>query len=74
MDCIATPAVDFSKILGLKMQDPIMTQEQSVLTKLDTYFKTEDKFYQHYVLGYGIDLYVPKYKLAIEVDELGRCT
>ena len=51
-----------------------MTQEQSVLTKLDTYFKTEDKLYQHYVLGYRIDFYVPKYKLAIEVDELGHCT
>ena len=51
-----------------------MTQEQSVLTKLDAYFKTEDKLFQHSVLGYRIDLYVPKYKLAMEVDELGHCT
>ena len=51
-----------------------MTQEQSVLTKLDKYFKTEDKLFQHSVLGYRIDLYLPKYKLAIEVDELGHCT
>ena len=50
-----------------------MTQEQSVLTKLDTYFKTEDKIFQHYVLGYRIDMYIPKYKLAIKVDELGHC-
>ena len=26
------------------------------------------------VLGYRIDMYVPKYKLTIEVDELGDCT
>ena len=51
-----------------------MTREQSILTKLDTYFKTEDKLFQHYVLGYRIDLYVPKYKVAIEVNELGHCT
>ena len=25
-------------------------------------------------MGYRIDLYVPKYKLVIEVDELGHCT
>ena len=51
-----------------------MTQEQSVLTKLDTYFKTEGKIFQHYALGYRIDMYIPEYKLAIEVDELGHCT
>ena len=38
------------------------------------FLKTEDKLFQHSVLGYGIDLYIPKYKLAIEVDELGYCT
>ena len=43
IDCSATPAVDFKRILGFKHCDPIMTQEQSVLTKLDFFFKTEDK-------------------------------
>ena len=33
-----------------------MTQEQSILTKLDTYFKTEDKLFQHTVIGYRIDM------------------
>ena len=51
-----------------------MTQEQSLLIKLDTFFKTEDKLFQHSLLGYRIDLYVPKYKLAIEVAELEHCT
>ena len=51
-----------------------MTQEQSVLTKLDSNFKTEEKIFQHYVLGYRIDMYIHEYKLTIEVDELGHCT
>ena len=51
-----------------------MAQEQSKLTILGTYFKTEHKLFQHSVLGYRIDLHVPEYKLAIEVDELGHCT
>ena len=74
MDCRTTPAVDFKRRLGFKQRDSIMTQEQSVLTKLDTFFKTEGKLFQRRVLGYRIDRYVPKYKLAIEVDELGHCT
>ena len=74
MDCRTVVAVAFRSKLGFKQYDPIMTQEQSVLTKIDTCFKTEDKLFQHSVLGYRIDLYVPKHKLAIEVDELGHCT
>ena len=74
MDCRTTPAVDFERRLEFKQYDSIMTEEQSVLTKLDTFFKTEDKLFQHNVLGYIIDLYVPKYRLAIEVDQLGHCT
>ena len=73
IDCRTTPAVDFKRRLGFKRYDPITTQEQSVLTKLDKYFRTEDKISQHYVLGYKIDMHVPKLKLAIEVDDLGHC-
>ena len=43
MDCRTTPAVEFKRRLGFKQYDPLMTQEQSVLTKLDTYVETEDK-------------------------------
>ena len=32
-----------------------MTQEQSVLTNPDTFFKTEDKLFQRSVLGYKIE-------------------
>ena len=74
MDCRTVQAVNFRKELGFNQQDPIMTQEQSVLTKSDTYFKTQEKIFQYYVLGYRIDMYIPEYKLAIEVDEFGHCT
>ena len=74
MNCRTVQAVKFRKKLGFNQHDPIMTQEESVLTKLDTYLETEEKIFQHYVLGYRIDIYIPEYKLAIEVDELGYCT
>ena len=74
MDYRTAQAVKFRKRLRFKQYDVRMTQEQSVLPKVYNYFNTENKIFQHYVLGYTIDVYVPKYKLAIEVDELGYCT
>ena len=46
-----------------------MTQEQSILSKTVALFATEKIILQHNVLGYRIDAFFPKYKLAIEVDE-----
>ena len=69
MDTRTVAAVKFRKKLGFNQYDVIMTQEQSVLTKLDRYFNTEKKIFQPYALGYRTDMYVPKHKLAIEVDE-----
>ena len=43
MDCRTTTSINFKNRLGFKQQDPIMTQEQSILTNLDTFFRTEDK-------------------------------
>ena len=37
-----------------------------------TVFVAEEIILQHYDLGYKIDAYFPKYKLAIEVDEQGH--
>ena len=70
MDCITTPTVNFKTKLGLNQHDPI-TQEQSVLSKILTLFAAEEIILQHNVLGYRIDAYFHKYKLAIEVDEQG---
>ena len=38
MDCRTTPAVNFRTKLGFRQHDPIMTQEQSVMTKIMTVF------------------------------------
>ena len=42
MDCRTTAAVEFRTRLGLGQHDPIMTQEQSVLTKIMTVFAAEE--------------------------------
>ena len=67
MDCRITPAVSFKTRLGFKQHDPIITQEQSISSKIVALFATEKIILQH--KGYRIDAYLPKYKLAIEVDE-----
>ena len=62
MDCRTTPAVNFKTELGFNQHDPIMTQEQSVLSKTVTLFAAEKIILQHNFLGYRIDAYFPKYK------------
>ena len=74
MGCRTTPAVDFKTKLGFDEYDPIITQEQSILSKIKTIFSAEKILLQHNVLGYRIDEYFPEYKLAIEIDELGHST
>ena len=72
MDSRATLAVNFRTRLGFNQHDPIMTQEQSILSKIMTIFVAEEIILQHNVLGYRIEAYFPKYKLAIEIDEQGH--
>ena len=72
MDCRTTPAVNFKTRLGFSQHDSIMTQEQSILSKIVTSFAAEEIILQHNVLGHRIDAYFPKYKLAIEDDEQGH--
>ena len=50
----------------------INTKEQTVLKSIKDAFEGEDMQTQYSVLSYRIDLYFHKYKLAIEVDELGH--
>ena len=68
MDCRTTPAVNFKTKLGFNQHDPIITQEQSILSKIVTLFAGEKIILQHNILGCIIDAYFPKYKLAKEVD------
>ena len=68
MDCRTTPEVNFKTRLGFKQHDPIMTQEQSILSKIVELFATEKIVLQHNVLCYRIDAYFLEYKSAMEVD------
>ena len=72
MDTRTIPSIDFKNKLGFNSQDPIMTQEQSILTKIKDSFSAEKIIFQHFVLKYRIDAYFLKHKLAIEEDERGH--
>ena len=58
--------------LGIRLHYVINTTEQTVLKSITDAFEGEDMQTQYSVLGYRIDLYFHKNKLAIEVDELGH--
>ena len=47
MDSRTAPAVHFKTKLGFKQHDPIMTQEQSVLSKIVTLFAAEEILQQN---------------------------
>ena len=72
IDCRTTPAVNFKTKLRFNQHDPIMTQEQSILSKIVTLFAAEEIILQPNILGYRIDAYFAKYKLAVKVDEQGH--
>ena len=61
----------FKRNLGFKLY-VINTKEQTVINSIKDAFEGENMQTQYTVLGYRIDLYFRKYKLAIEVDELGQ--
>ena len=71
MNCrVSTPkTIEFISKLRFKQDDMILTKEQSVISKITKLFGKEEILVQHSVLEYKIDLYFPKHKLAIEVDE-----
>ena len=62
----------FKKKLGFAVHDLINTKEQRVLCAIKDAFEGENMQTQNSVSGYRTDLYFHKYKLAIEVDELGH--
>ena len=63
---------NLKKNLGFRLHDVINTKEQTVLKSIKHAFEGEDMKTQYSALGYRIDLYFHKHKLAIEVDELGH--
>ena len=50
----------------------INTKEKTVINSIKDAFEGEDMQTRYSVLGHRTDLYFHKYKLAIEVDELGH--
>ena len=72
MDCRTDKSCNFKRNLGFKLHDVINTKEQTVLNSIKDAFEGEDMQTQYSILGYRINLYFHKYKLAIEVDELGH--
>ena len=70
MDCTTDQSCNFKRNLGFRLHDVINTKEQSVLNSVKYVFEGENIQTQYTVIGYRIDPYFHKYKLAIEVDEL----
>ena len=72
MDCKTDESSNLKRNLGFKLHDVINTKEQTIINSIKDTFEGENIQTQYSVLGYRIDLYFHKYKLAIEVDELGH--
>ena len=72
MDCRTDESWSLKRNLGFNLHDVINTKEQTILRSIKDAFEGEDMQTQYTVIGYRIDLYFHKHKLAIEVDELGH--
>ena len=72
MDCRTDESCNLKRNLGFTLHDVINTKEQTVINSIKDAFEGENMQTQYTVLNYRIDLYFHKYKLAIEVDELGH--
>ena len=57
--------------LGFRLHNVINTKEQTVLKSIKDVFEEEDMQTQYSVLGYRIDLYFHKVKIAIELTATG---
>ena len=72
MDCRTDESCSLKRNPGFRLHNVINTNKQTVINSTKDAFEGEDLQTQYSVLGYRIDLYFHKYKLAIEVDELGH--
>ena len=71
-DCRTDESCNPKRNLGFTFHDVINTKEQTVTNSIKDAFEGENMQTQYTVLNYRIDLYFHKYKLAIEIDELGH--
>ena len=72
MDCRTDKSCNFKINLRFILHDVINTKEETVINSIKDAFEEENMQSQYTVLKYRIDLYFHKYKLAIEIDELGH--
>ena len=72
MDCRTDESCNLKRNLGFTLQDVINAKVQTVINPIKDAFEGDDMQNQYSALGYRIDLYFHKHKLAIEVDELGH--
>ena len=72
MDCRTDETCSLKRDLGFNLHDVINTKEQTASRSIKDAFEGEDMQTQYTVIGYEIDLYFHKHKLAIEADELGH--
>ena len=72
MDCRTDKSCSLKKDLGFKLHDVINTKEQTIINSIKDACEGENILTQYSVLDYRIDIYFHKYKLAIEVYELGH--
>ena len=72
MDCGTDESCNRKRNLGFTLHGVINTKEQTVINSIKDAFEGEDMQTQYTVLNCRIDLYFHKYKLAIEIDELGH--
>ena len=72
MDCRTDEPCSLKRNLGFNLHDVINAKKQTILRSIKNAFEGEDMQTQYTVIGYRIDLYFHKHKLAIEVDELGH--
>ena len=72
MDCRTDKSCNLKRNLGFTLHDVINTKEQTVINSIKDALEGENMQTQYTVLGYRIDLYFQKYKIVIDVDELGH--
>ena len=70
MDCRTDESCNLKRNLGFRLHNVINTKQQTVMNSIKDAFEGENMQTQYTGLGYRIDLYFHKHKLAIEVDEL----
>ena len=72
MDCRTDESCNLKQNLGFTLYDVVNTKEQTVINSIKDAFEEENMQSKYTVLNYRIDIYFHKYKLAIEIDELGH--